>query len=174
MIVVLGSTNPTKLQAVKNTFTKHFKDVKVIQISTESGVADQPLTETETFQGALNRARNSLKSVKNADFGIGIEGGLDQKSFGWFEQSIIVIINRQGLTGVGSTGGLVLPKKFIKEIKKGKNLEEVIDRHFQTHKVGRGIGMFGIMTKRLVTRTSGMEQGIAFALAPFLHPNLYP
>jgi non-canonical (house-cleaning) NTP pyrophosphatase len=55
----------------------------------------------------------------------------------------------------------------------GKTLEEAIDELFHTHKIGRGIGMFGIMTKSYVTRAKGVSHGVAFALARFLYKDVF-
>ena len=173
MIVAVGSTNPTKIRPVKKIFSKHFKDVKTIGVNVSSGVSDQPLSDQEMFTGALNRAKNALKKTKDAEYGVGIEGGLSEFSYGWFERSIVVIIDKIGNIGIGSSGGLVLPDKVINKIKKGKNLEQAVDEIFGTYKIGQGIGMFGIMTKGVVTRASGVEHGVAFALSRFLHEDLF-
>lgn len=173
MIVAVGSTNPTKTKPVKKIFAKHFKDVEVVGVKVDSEVGEQPMTDEQMYQGALVRARKALTQVKDASFGVGIEGGLHKRSYGWFEHSIVVVVNRKGQVGVGASGGLVLPEKVIKEIKKGKNLEEAVDAMFGTKKIGRGIGMFGLFTKGVVTRSKGVEHGVAFALARFLHKDLY-
>lgn len=173
MIIAVGSTNPTKITPVKKIFSHHFKKVKVIGINAPSGIKDQPLNIDEIYTGALNRAKTALKKVKGASFGVGIEGGLHKHNFGWFEHSIVVIVDKKNNIGIGASGGIVLPEKIIKQIKKGKNLEQVIDRIFKTKKVGEGIGMFGVLTKGVVTRTDGVTHGVAFALARFLHKNLY-
>lgn len=173
MIIAVGSTNPTKINPVKKVFSKHFKNVKVIGVKVESKVKDQPTNDEEAFKGALNRAKSALKKIEEADFGIGIEGGLHKHSYGWFERSIVVIVDKKGNIGIGASGGLVMPKKIIEKVEQGKNLEEAMDELFGTTKIGRGIGMFGIMTKGVVTRSKGVEHGVAFALARFLHKNLY-
>lgn len=131
------------------------------------------MNDDEMYKGALNRAKNSLKKVKGAQYGVGIEGGLNKHSYGWFERSIVVIVNKKGDIGIGSSGGLVLPNTVIEKIHAGKNLEEAIDEIFGTKKIGEGIGMFGLLTKGVVTRTKGVRHGVAFALARFLHKNLY-
>lgn len=173
MIIAVGSTNKTKIEPVKEVFSKHFKNVKVVGVKVNSGISDQPKNEEEMYKGALNRAKNSLKQVKNAKFGIGIEGGLHKRSYGWFEHSLVVIIDRNGNIGIGASGGLVLPKIVVEKIHKGKNLEEAVDELFGTNKIGEGIGMFGVFTKGVVTRTSGVAHGVAFALARFLHKEIY-
>jgi inosine/xanthosine triphosphatase len=173
MIIVVGSTNPTKIKPVEDVFSYHFKKVKVVGVPIKSVVNEQPLHDREMYEGALHRAKIALKKVENAEYGVGIEGGVHEYSYGWFERSLIVIVNKKGEIGVGSSGGLVLPKKVINAIKKGKNLEQAVDELFGTKKIGEGIGMFGIFTKGYVTRAAGVSHGVAFALARFLHPNLY-
>ena len=173
MIVAVGSENPSKIDPVKNIFPKHFRDVEVIGVTVSSGVPDQPLHDDEMFQGALNRAKAALEKVRKATYGVGIEGGLHKYSYGWFERSTVVIVDRKGNIGVGSSGGLALPPKIIKMIEQGKNLEEACDSLFGTKKIGTGVGMFGLLTNNVVTRSSGVEHGVAFALARFLHEELY-
>jgi inosine/xanthosine triphosphatase len=173
MIVAVGSTNPTKIEPVKSLFTHHFPGTKVVGVSVSSGVSDQPMNDAETYQGALNRATDALAKVPGAEYGVGIEGGLDQHHYGWFERSLVVIINKSGEIGTGSSGGLVLPPKVIAMIKSGKNLEQAIDAIFGTKEIGEGIGMFGIFTNEVVTRSEGVRHGVAFALARFLHADLY-
>jgi inosine/xanthosine triphosphatase len=173
MIVAVGSTNPTKIKPVADIFSRNFKQVKVVGVSVKSGVTEQPMTDDEMYQGALTRANNALYQVPDADYGVGVEGGLHKYSYGWFERSLVVIVNREGKIGIGSSGGLALPQKVVKLIHSGKTLEEAVDELCGTHKIGEGIGMFGVFTNSAVTRTEGVKHGVAFALARFLHPDLY-
>jgi inosine/xanthosine triphosphatase len=173
MIIAVGSSNPTKIEPVKVCFEKYFGPVDVVGVSIRSAVSEQPMSEEEMYDGARFRAESALRKTPDAAFGVGIEGGLARKSYGWFESSIIVIIDRQERIGVGSSGGIVLPKKIIDRIHEGKNLEEAIDEAFGTKKIGEGIGMFGVMTNGVVTRASGVMHGVAFALSRFLHEDIY-
>ena len=125
------------------------------------------------YAGALNRAKRALKKVTGASFGVGVEGGMHQYSYGWFEKGLVVIVDKKGSIGVGSSGGLVLSPKVMEHIHAGKNLEEAIDTLFGTTKIGEGIGMFGLMTDSIVTRAEGIKHGVAFAFARFLHKGLY-
>ena len=173
MIIAVGSTNPTKIDPVKEIFLHHFKNVQVIGVSVASGISDQPMSDDDMYQGALTRAKNALKKVKGAEYGVGIEGGIHKYSYGWFERSIVVIIDKKGNIGIGASGGLHLPDAIVNRIHKGKNLEQAVDELFGTDKIGEGIGMFGVMTKGVVTRKEGVAHGVAFALARFLHEDVY-
>jgi inosine/xanthosine triphosphatase len=173
MIIAVGPTNPTKLDPVREVFAKHYKGVIVRGVKVTSGVSDQPKTDEKMYQGALTRAKKALKAVKKAQYGVGIEGGLHKHSYGWFERSLVVIVDRQGNVGIGSSGGLKLPDAVVRRIEKGENLEQAVDGLFGTKKIGEGMGMFGILTKGVVTRSSGVAHGVAFALARFLHEEIY-
>ncbi len=173
LIVAVGSLNKTKITPVKKVFSHHFKNVKVVGVKVDPGVTDQPRSDDEMFKGALNRAKNALKAVKTASYGVGIEGGIHKYSYGWFERSIIVIIDKKGDIGIGASGGLALPRKVTEQIMAGKTLEQAVDKLFGTKEIGEGIGMFGLFTKNVVTRSEGVKHGVAFALARFLHKGLY-
>ncbi len=173
MIVAVGSKNSTKIKPVKKVFSNYFKDLEVVGVEVSSGVSDQPKHEDEMFQGALNRAKQALEKVSEADFGVGIEGGLHKHSFGWQERSIVVVVDKNGDYGVGSAPALSLPLKITKLIEEGKNLEQAVDEVFGTKKIGEGIGAYGIFTKGFVTRAKGMEHAIALALSRFLHEDLF-
>jgi inosine/xanthosine triphosphatase len=134
---------------------------------------EYPKSQDEMFEGAKNRAESALKKVKGATYGVGIEGGIHKYSYGYFENSIVVIVDKKGNFGVGASAGVVLPEKVIKKINAGKNLEQAVDELFGTKKIGEGIGMFGVFTKGLVTRSEGVRHGVAFALSRFLHKDLY-
>ena len=173
MIIAVGSTNPTKIEPVEKVFQHHFKNVKAVGVNVKSGISNQPRSSDEMFKGALNRAKRALAKVKGANYGVGIEGGIHKYSYGHFENSIVVIVNKKGDIGIGASAGLVLPPKILAKIDQGKNLEEAVDELFGTKKIGEGIGMFGVFTKGVVTRSEGVRHGVAFALARFLHKNLY-
>ncbi|MCK9906672.1 inosine/xanthosine triphosphatase, partial [Frankia sp. Cpl3] len=71
MRVALGTTNRAKREAVVLAMGN-----EPSCLSVPSGVSDQPLSEAETIEGAINRARNVLELVPDAQIGLGLEGGL--------------------------------------------------------------------------------------------------
>jgi Protein of unknown function DUF84 len=67
----------------------------------ESGAPRQPLTDAETIKGARNRSIAALEQL-GADYGVGIEGGLQRTTDKWFAGVWVVIIDKQGQEGVGA------------------------------------------------------------------------
>lgn len=76
MKVVVASQNPVKKEAVFNGFSAYFPAIEMVTMEVESGVSDQPFTDEETKKGARNRAENARKLTQEADFWVGIEGGI--------------------------------------------------------------------------------------------------
>lgn len=174
MKVVVGSTNPVKIEAVKQAFDKVFPEKKwqVVGIEVLSGVPNQPMSDLESIKGARNRAKNALKKVK-ADFGVGLEGGLQQVGKCWFDCGWIVVLDKKGTEGIGSTIKMETPKKLMELIKKGMELGEANDVLFRTVNSKQAEGHFGLMTKNAITRTSGYKSGVIAALSHFVHPKLF-
>ena len=68
LTVLVGSKNPTKVNAVKDAFFEVFPEqfFSIKGIKVESNVSDQPMTNEETFNGAKNRVVNMESN--NGDF----------------------------------------------------------------------------------------------------------
>ena len=174
MRIAVGSTNPVKIEATKLAFEKVWpnENWEVSGHKIPSDVPDQPMSDLETITGAKNRAQAVLDKTQ-ADFSVGIEGGLQQIGDDWFDCGWVVVINRAQDIGIGSSARVSTPPKMMKEILAGKELGLVIDEFFKTSKAGQLNGHFGLMTNNAITRTSGYVDGIVMALARFLHPDLF-
>ena len=77
MIIKLGSSNPIKLQALKDVikFYSIFEAPEVEAVNVSSSVSEQPSSLDETIQGAFSRAE---AAHIECDLSVGIEGGLMQ------------------------------------------------------------------------------------------------
>jgi inosine/xanthosine triphosphatase len=174
MKVAVGSLNPVKVSAVKQAFEKIFPDETWIVegVSVKSGVSDQPMSDRETIRGARTRAKRALKTL-NADYGVGLEGGLHQLGKQWFDTGWMVIADKNGNEGIGSTIRMRAPQKMMALIHTGMELGDVNDILFQRKNSKQAEGHFGLMTKNAVTRTSAYVDALIAALTPFIHPHLF-
>ena len=79
MRIIVGSQNPAKLEAVSVAFASFFPEdnFEVQPVNVPSGVSHQPLSDAETLLGATNRARAARELEPEADYWLGIEGGLN-------------------------------------------------------------------------------------------------
>ena len=172
--IIVASKNPVKIKAVKNGFEKMFpnQDFEFISVSVPSGVADQPLSNNETFRGAKNRADNASKEIKDAHFYCGIEGGIEpmdneMEAFAW------VVVKSSDTYGKSRTATFFLPKQVIKLIKEGKELGDADDIVFNRNNSKQENGAVGILTGNMTDRSKYYTEAVILALIPFKNVDLY-
>lgn len=175
MKVIVASTNPAKLEAAKIGFASAFpgQAFEFQCVKTASGVADQPMGDDETIRGARNRAANAKAAVPDADFWIGMEGGVEETSRGLAERAWMAVIGKNGVEGIGSSGTFYLPRAIADVMRTGKNLGDACDDVFAGTDSRQDNGAVGLLTKDAVKRAELYRHGIVFALIPFQHPDLY-
>jgi len=171
--VVIGSKNPVKIECVKNAFSRYFKNIEIIGTDVESGVPNQPKSDRKTLKGAARRATQSLLKDNKADFGVGIEGGLERIKNNLYAFAWICIKSRKEKIGLGRTASFLLPPKIEELIKSGKELGEADDIFFDIKNSKQKMGAIGLLSKGKLDRKKLYEQGVICALLPFLNKELY-
>lgn len=172
--IIVASKNPVKINATLLGFQKMFplETFEVEGISAESNVSEQPLSDSETFTGALNRATNSSK-IKDADFWVGIEGGIEDKNSEMEAFALVLIKGKNGKLGKGRTATFFLPAKIAELIKQGKELGEADDIVFGRTNSKQKTGAVGILTDNVIDRTKYYTEAVILALIPFKNEKLY-
>lgn len=172
--VVVASQNPVKLKCSEAGFQKVFPNYKILieSISVPSEVADQPMTDQETLDGARNRAVNAKAQLPNADFWIGLEGGINQneeemEAFAW-----IYILDTEN-HGKARTASFVLPPRIRDLVNEGMELGHADDLVFKRENSKHGNGAVGILTHELIDRAAYYEPAVILALIPFVNKDLY-
>jgi inosine/xanthosine triphosphatase len=133
-----------------------------------SGVDAQPKSAEETIQGAENRARAALQTAGSEfDFGVGLEGGIEQVGTQWFECGWFFVIDRAGKTGVGSSARFRVGESVVKKLFAGQELADVV-KEFTQNDVRAGLGMMGVLTNGHLPRDECYSQGLIFAFGPWL------
>jgi inosine/xanthosine triphosphatase len=185
--VVVASKNPVNLQAAAAGFARMFAEpVSVTGISVPSGVSDQPMSDAETLQGALQRVENARAAQPDADYWVGIEGGIaeagiwppeahpdgsatagDMLAFAW-----VVVYSQRGL-GRGRTGTLCLPPRLAELVRAGKELGEADDIVFGRTNSKQETGAVGLLTGNVIDRAQYYEHAVVLALIPFKNEALY-
>lgn len=173
--IVIASKNPVKINATLCGFQKMFpnEQFEIEGVSVPSGVSDQPKSDSETFSGAWNRADNACKEKSDADFCVGIEGGIEKKNSDMEAFAWVVIKSRNGGFGKGRTGTFFLPPQIAELIKQGKELGEADDIVFGRTNSKQENGAVGILTDNVVDRTKYYTEAIVLALIPFKNEKLY-
>ena len=173
--VIVASKNPVKINATKAAFEKMFPDEEFTfeGVSVGSGVSDQPMSDSETFEGASNRVMNAREAAPEADFWTGLEGGLEEKNgemeaFAW-----MVVQSKDGKIGRGRTATLFLPPAVAELVRQGKELGDADDIVFGKTNSKQANGAVGLLTHDLITRSDSYEMAMILALIPFKNKTLY-
>jgi len=172
LLVAVGSKNPTKVEATRRAFRRAFGRVRVIGLEVDSGVSHQPMSASESIRGAINRAKRAIELLR-ADFGVGIEGGAARLCGRWFTTGFVAIASRDGRISLGTSGWFECPARIVDEMKKGKELAEIMSEITGRKNVKEGEGAIGIFTRGHVSRTDLYEHGVWMALCRFLSPNMF-
>lgn len=170
--VVVGTTNPAKLAAVKGGLHRIWASAQVTGVNVPSGVRDQPLTDEEAICGATNRARLALAS-QTADLGVGVEGNTVEIEGQMFSTAWVVIVDQAGKRGLGSSGRFLLPERVAQAIRQGGELGPLMDHFTGEQNTKHKQGAVGILTNGLINRTAALETAVIFALTRFLNPEYY-
>lgn len=107
--------------------------------------------------------------MPDADFWVGLEGGLDVldnrlMAFAW-----MVVSDVHGKRGESRSVSLPLPPEIQSLVTSGMELGEANDRVFSTINSKQQGGAFGLLTEGLMTRESVYTQTLILALIPFVH-----
>ena len=171
MKIVVTSRNPVKIAAVKEAFLSQFPGVGIqtVPVKVDSGVSEQPMSDQETRQGARNRVENARLMFSDADYWVGLEGGLDYfddrlMAFAW-----MVIANGKNRISETRSATLPLPPEVQALVSGGLELGEANDRVFSTLNSKQAGGAYGLLTDGLMTRESIYTQTLILALIPFVH-----
>jgi inosine/xanthosine triphosphatase len=173
--VVVATRNPVKIRAAENGFGAVFPDGAFIfeGVEVPSGVRDQPESDAETRLGAQVRARNAQSSFPEADYWIGIEGGIEDAepgmlAFAW------VCIRSATHTGQSRTGAFQLPPAVANLVRQGVELGIADDLVFERENSKQNDGAVGILTDGLIDRARYYEHAVMLALIPLINPGSYP
>ena len=173
-LVIVGSKNPVKVACTESAFTEAFhKGFIVNGITAASQVPDQPKGDEETYLGARNRVINAKSNFPEADYWVGIEGGIAEDERGMYAFAWIFIEDKSGMQGKAKTGTFYLPEGIATLIHSGMELGEADDQFFSQENSKHKGGSVGILTDGVVTRQSYYNQAIILALIPFLNKNIF-
>ncbi|MBP1947841.1 DUF84 family protein [Virgibacillus litoralis] len=147
MEVIIGSKNPTKVQAVEEVFVKH----GVSGLDALSKVSAQPLSDFETREGAMNRAMQCIETT-SGDIGIGLEGGVMQVGDQLYLCNWGALVTREKEVFTASGARILLPKEFTNQLQGGAELGDIMDTYAKRKDVRKNEGAIGIFTNDQISR----------------------
>mmetsp|Transcript_22051 Transcript_22051/g.43821 ORF Transcript_22051/g.43821 Transcript_22051/m.43821 type:complete len:240 (+) Transcript_22051:1-720(+) len=182
--VVVGSTNPVKINSVEQAFKQMFPHAAVVVegVNVPSGVSDQPMSEKETKTGATNRALHAADSISRTDpdfdaqYAVGLEGGIQSAwegsplfdCFAWMAVCDI----KKSLTFHARTASFTLPLQICQLVSEGMELGEADDEIFKRVNSKQSDGTVGILSHGNIDRTQYYKHALILALIPLVNPEL--
>lgn len=170
MYIFVGSTNPVKVNGTKLAASKAWPDVKVEGLAVETGVAEQPMSDDETKQGAMNRAKLALKmglekypDLKGEVLGVGLEGGIEDKGDEMWNTVWGAVADREGNLSLSAGSRFLVPAEIAEKIRHGGEMGPEIAKMLGEEdltRVKKNEGLIGTITELFVERT---EEYVAVA-----------
>lgn len=177
MFVAVGSSNPVKVQAVRNVFSLFFPKVDVVMVEVRSVVPSQPIGIDETIRGAIGRAKRALEQEKCAEMGVGIEAGLlpvPHSVSGWMDQQYAAIADRHRRVTIGGGLSFEYPARVVLQVLSTKTeVGKVMDRLTGIEGLGRRQGGVGYFSKGALDRVRLSELAVLMAMIPRLNEEMY-
>jgi inosine/xanthosine triphosphatase len=171
--ILVGSLNPVKVNASRSAFATLFPGaiIECHGMDAPSQVAEQPMTDVETRQGAINRMR-FCQQTQAADYYLALEGGVDNFDYGPATFAYVAIGHGERVA-IGRGAELPLPPQVYRALMAGEELGHVMDRLFDTVNIKQQGGAIGLLTHGHATRQSNYTHAILLAMAPLLNAELY-
>jgi inosine/xanthosine triphosphatase len=170
--VTVGSTNPIKVAAVREVVRLLFPGYVVEGVAVSSGVGDQPQTDRETLQGAMNRAQGAM-ARRSAEYGVGIESGVERVENRLFGFTWVAVRSGDGDTGLGCSARIEIPPRVASLLHQGAELDEGMRKLTGIRGLGRAEGAMGLLTQSHVTRGDAIRHALHFAFARFTSRAVY-
>lgn len=190
--VVVGSTNPAKVHAVRSALSRTGLDAVVegVAVSTDDA---QPVGDEAIRRGAEERARQALQHLAAQRAGegtgqppatgsdgapagglaLGLESGLVVLNDDVYVTGWCVALDNRGRRGAARGAQVQLPAAVARRVLAGENLSSIIDELSGMQHSGTRSGAMGYLTGGAYDRRDAWEGAVALALAPFLRPDLY-
>ncbi|MEN6572491.1 MAG: inosine/xanthosine triphosphatase [Anaerolineaceae bacterium] len=172
--IVIASGNPVKSAAALKGFQSMFpqEEFEIISSTVDLGIAVQPMTDEETLDGATRRAKDVQQRHPQADYWVGIEGGVADWSIGMGTFAWAVVLSKEQM-GRGRSGEFFLPNILADMVRQGMELGAADDQLFSRNNSKQKNGAVGLLTGDVIDREALYVPAVVFALIPFKNPELY-
>lgn len=121
MKIAIATASLDKIAGITKSISRFFnlenQEIQLYCQAVASGVSEQPF-DSETYQGALNRATGIQKTFPDMDFYISCEAGIESMFGQYFNVQVVCVIESNGRTLWGKSSGWVIPNQDIEKIRK--------------------------------------------------------
>lgn len=190
--IVIGSKRAPKIEAVRAALDSMGPilhpnskfDVEGCEVP--SGVSHTPRSRAELMAGARGRCEALMRLGKDANYFVGLEGGLDvmQESVREdeggngrrlaFLESWAFVCDKDGKGFYGGSGAILLPELLANEVlDRGIELSRAIEEYTRMQGIRDSQGAWGVLTKNVIDRQESFRIAVISAFAPFFNPDVY-
>lgn len=148
--IAVASKNPAKIRAVNDVCAELGLIAEITAAETDSGVAAQPFSLSETRRGAVNRATAALES--GTDLAIGLEGGVYDLDGILYLCNWGAMATRSGAVYTAAGAQIPLPDNVAEKLRAGLELGPVMDQFANETGVRNHKGAIGILTADEINR----------------------
>lgn len=177
MKLFVASQNPVKINAVKQAVAEHLPDSPVEGLEAASDIAAQPMSDEETRQGAINRARNlrqrllttnQLQEGEEALF-IGLEGGVFLPEFATTKTELwstvwAAVLDQDGQLFLSNGARFPVPEFLAEMLLSGQEMGPSLGTHVGDLDLRQKSGMIGFVTKNFTNRTEEYANIVKIAI----------
>lgn len=176
MHFAIGTTNIPKSAAIEyvlNTcpYTKWVATFSNHKVA--SGVPDMPTNLEELRTWAKNRAIHCRREKPDADYFVGMEGGVyrDYEGDTYWLLGIVYIENREGKWHFGYSCHLEVPEAVVDGLfdGRGRDLEQVVHSLGGEESIGDKEGSFHAWTDGMLSRKAQFIMATQCAISPFFN-----
>lgn len=171
MNIYVGTTNPVKLEAVTRVVNSALPESIITSVDVPSDVGAQPMSDEETKQGSINRAKNALANRESLvlgperSLGIGLEGGVfitDKKEM--WNTVWVSVIDTEGNSISVNGCRFRIPQNVAEGILAGEEMGIVAERISGIQNVKHKEGFIGYMTNNVVDRATEYAHLVSLAV----------
>ncbi|GAB4530073.1 MAG: inosine/xanthosine triphosphatase [Anaerolineales bacterium] len=173
--IIIASQNPVKIAAALAGFQRMYPQETFLPqgVNAPSGVSDQPMSDDETRLGARNRVHRAQEAYPQADYWIGIEGGLHPDGDTFLAFAWVHIRAADGRQGEARSGAFHISPAVAALVRQGLEMGHADDIVFGQTNSKQKNGAVGLLTDNVVDRTRFYEQAVILALIPLKNAALW-
>ncbi|WKB36736.1 DUF84 family protein [Terrilactibacillus sp. S3-3] len=128
-LIGVGTLSGKKIAAVRQLIDHYQLNADLISLDVPSGVSAMPLSDNETREGAVHRAKAVLAENREVTVGIGLEGGVTMIGDEMFLCNWGALADRTGCVITAGGARIKLPETLEKGIRAGYELGTVAERY---------------------------------------------
>jgi len=173
--VVVGSTNPVKVSAVRMVLRRALpgRSIDVRGVAVSSAVPSEPYGR-DVINGAIQRAQTAIEK-REAHLSVGIEAGLFwcEHLQDYMDVQYCAIIDRGERITLGHGPGFQYPPGIMSRVRDGRTVGQAMAELSGIEQIGRQQGVVGYLSKGMMVRKRLTETAVIAAMLPRLNSELY-